>query len=216
MARKTAEEALTAQQQLRGKAEVAPAEALERTLAHTQPLGERGHVGDRRIAQRGLAGEDLRLLRRGPVRVLHQVVVDADGDPVVIAIGALHDPLNRCEEGKGFVNRTIDRTIAQVIGRVRHELRPPRRLQPEPPDSRAGDAKIDALAGRAVGHEWPLPDQLAGTDARERRRPFGEAQCGPLRMEAVSHLNAGRAVDGGCVECCKVGLERFRQTVKAH
>src|SRR5690606_27148146 len=73
--REAAQEPLAAQQQLRREAEVAPAESLERTPVHPEPVAELGDVGDVGIAQRLLAREDLLLLRYRAPRVLHQVFV---------------------------------------------------------------------------------------------------------------------------------------------
>ena len=65
--REAAQEPLAAQQQLGRKAEIAPAQPLERAGGEAEPLAQLGDVGDVGIAQRLVAGEDLRFVRRRAV-----------------------------------------------------------------------------------------------------------------------------------------------------
>ena len=192
--REAAQEALAAQQQLGRKAEIAAAQPLERAPVHAEPLAELGDVGDVGIAQRLLAGHDLRLVRHRPIDVPHQEIVDPAGDPIAVAARTLHDVVDRPEQRESLVRRAVDRPIAQRVGRQVDELRPSGRLQPETPDTRAGHAELDRLAGRPVGDERPLRQHLADADAGYRRRALGEAQRRPLGMQPVLDPYAGRTV----------------------
>src|SRR5690606_12674306 len=107
-----AQESLAAQQQLGREAEVTSAETLERTLADVQSLAEFGDAGDVRVAQGGLAGENLSFLRRRARRVLHEIIVYARRDPVLVAAGIFDDPENWSEKREGFMRGAIDRPVS--------------------------------------------------------------------------------------------------------
>ena len=119
------------------------------------------------------------------IDVLHQVPVDQGRLVANAAFGRLDDRKDPGECCECRMGAAVDSSVGQC-GRVTvREFGPAGRLQAQAPYARGADREMGGHARRPARDEGPLLDHFARSDARDRRRPLGEAHRSPFGVQVI-------------------------------